>query len=193
MLWGELQEEDTVLGHVLSHCGLCTSGQHVPGAGGHGDGVDRGSQHEALPRRRCGQRQPAVGSGRGPGVRVRPSAAGGGDGGLPAGLGCLSVSFLISLYYNMVLTWVLWYLLNSFQQPLPWATCPLDLNRTGDAGPGRRARLARSHAFQVQFSSPCVSVHCWTRGPRAPCYSQCSLWGWRPCSATVLRGRGLLS
>nr|XP_019600174.1 PREDICTED: sodium-dependent neutral amino acid transporter B(0)AT3 [Rhinolophus sinicus] len=47
------------------------------------------------------------------------------------GLGCLSVSFLISLYYNMVLTWVLWYLLNSFQQPLPWATCPLDLNRTG--------------------------------------------------------------
>uniref|UniRef100_A0A671DPG6 Transporter n=1 Tax=Rhinolophus ferrumequinum TaxID=59479 RepID=A0A671DPG6_RHIFE len=47
------------------------------------------------------------------------------------GLGCLSVSFLISLYYNMVLTWVLWYLLNSFQQPLPWGTCPLDLNRTG--------------------------------------------------------------
>lgn len=72
------------------------------------------------------------------------SVAGNGDSGMPAGLGCLSVSFLVSLYYNTVLTWVLWYLLNSFQQPLPWGTCPLDLNRTGDAGPGRRARLPQS-------------------------------------------------
>ncbi|XP_027462221.1 inactive sodium-dependent neutral amino acid transporter B(0)AT3 [Zalophus californianus] len=47
------------------------------------------------------------------------------------GLGCLTVSFLVSLYYNTVLTWVLWYLLNSFQYPLPWSSCPLDLNRTG--------------------------------------------------------------
>ncbi|XP_069411863.1 inactive sodium-dependent neutral amino acid transporter B(0)AT3 isoform X2 [Ovis canadensis] len=47
------------------------------------------------------------------------------------GLGCFTVSFLVSLYYNTVLTWVLWYLLNSFQHPLPWSACPLDLNRTG--------------------------------------------------------------
>ncbi|XP_029324345.1 inactive sodium-dependent neutral amino acid transporter B(0)AT3 isoform X2 [Mus caroli] len=47
------------------------------------------------------------------------------------GLGCFSVSFLVSLYYNTVLLWVLWYFLNSFQHPLPWSTCPLDLNRTG--------------------------------------------------------------
>ncbi|VCX40574.1 unnamed protein product [Gulo gulo] len=46
------------------------------------------------------------------------------------GLGCLTVSFLVSLYYNTVLTWVLWYLLNSFQAPLPWSSCPLDINRT---------------------------------------------------------------
>uniref|UniRef100_A0A673SMV9 Transporter n=1 Tax=Suricata suricatta TaxID=37032 RepID=A0A673SMV9_SURSU len=49
----------------------------------------------------------------------------------PTGLGCLTVSFLVSLYYNTVLTWVLWYFLNSFQSPLPWGSCPLDLNRTG--------------------------------------------------------------
>uniref|UniRef100_A0A8C8WLY0 Solute carrier family 6 member 18 n=1 Tax=Panthera leo TaxID=9689 RepID=A0A8C8WLY0_PANLE len=49
------------------------------------------------------------------------------------GLGCLTVSFLVSLYYNTVLTWVLWYFLNSFQNPLPWGSCPLDLNRTGSA------------------------------------------------------------
>ncbi|XP_077735783.1 inactive sodium-dependent neutral amino acid transporter B(0)AT3 [Canis aureus] len=47
------------------------------------------------------------------------------------GLGCVTVSFLVSLYYNTVLTWVLWYFLNSFQSPLPWSSCPLDVNRTG--------------------------------------------------------------
>ncbi|KAK2507303.1 hypothetical protein MC885_005946 [Smutsia gigantea] len=47
------------------------------------------------------------------------------------GLGCFTVSFLISLYYNTVLSWVLWYFLNSFQHPLPWSSCPADLNRTG--------------------------------------------------------------
>ncbi|XP_004621422.1 inactive sodium-dependent neutral amino acid transporter B(0)AT3 [Sorex araneus] len=47
------------------------------------------------------------------------------------GLGCFCVSFLVSLYYNTVLTWVLWYLLNSFQHPLPWSTCPPNANRTG--------------------------------------------------------------
>ncbi|XP_057564448.1 inactive sodium-dependent neutral amino acid transporter B(0)AT3 [Hippopotamus amphibius kiboko] len=47
------------------------------------------------------------------------------------GLGCFLLSVLVSLYYNTVLTWVLWYLLNSFQHPLPWSTCPPDLNRTG--------------------------------------------------------------
>ncbi|KAM6224388.1 inactive sodium-dependent neutral amino acid transporter B(0)AT3 [Rhynchocyon petersi] len=47
------------------------------------------------------------------------------------GLGCFTVSFLVSLYYNTILTWVLWYFLNSFQYPLPWTTCPVDLNRTG--------------------------------------------------------------
>lgn len=49
-----------------------------------------------------------------------------------AGLGCFTVSFLVSLYYNTVLVWVLWYLLNSFQQPLPWSTCPPNINRTGE-------------------------------------------------------------
>lgn len=53
-----------------------------------------------------------------------------------AGLGCFTVSFLVSLYYNTVLVWVLWYFLNSFQQPLPWGTCPPNLNRTGEAHGG---------------------------------------------------------
>ncbi|XP_046526919.1 inactive sodium-dependent neutral amino acid transporter B(0)AT3 isoform X2 [Equus quagga] len=47
------------------------------------------------------------------------------------GLGCFTVSTLIGIYYNTVLTWVLWYLLNSFQNPLPWSACPPDRNPTG--------------------------------------------------------------
>uniref|UniRef100_A0A2K6EVI6 Solute carrier family 6 member 18 n=1 Tax=Propithecus coquereli TaxID=379532 RepID=A0A2K6EVI6_PROCO len=62
---------------------------------------------------------------------IRQRGRGGADTAVSAGLGCLVASFLISLYYNTILTWVLWYLLNSFQQPLPWSSCPTDLNRTG--------------------------------------------------------------
>uniref|UniRef100_A0A2K5E111 Transporter n=1 Tax=Aotus nancymaae TaxID=37293 RepID=A0A2K5E111_AOTNA len=47
------------------------------------------------------------------------------------GLGCVMLSSLVSLYYNTILAWVLWYFLNSFQHPLPWSSCPPDLNRTG--------------------------------------------------------------
>nr|XP_021487083.1 sodium-dependent neutral amino acid transporter B(0)AT3 isoform X2 [Meriones unguiculatus] len=83
-----------------------------------------------------------------------------------AGLGCFSVSFLVSLYYNTVLLWVLWFFLNSFQHPLPWSTCPLDLNRTeffilasspkrnkkGPLGPEEISQLERrmSHKWFVQ-------------------------------------------
>ncbi|XP_009693873.1 PREDICTED: sodium-dependent neutral amino acid transporter B(0)AT3 [Cariama cristata] len=47
------------------------------------------------------------------------------------GIGSWIVSVLVSLYYNTVLTWVMWYFINSFQEPLPWSICPLNENRTG--------------------------------------------------------------
>ncbi|CAH6777608.1 sodium- and chloride-dependent transporter XTRP3 [Phodopus roborovskii] len=47
------------------------------------------------------------------------------------GIASLVVSFLISVYYNVINTWSLWYLFNSFQDPLPWSVCPLNGNRTG--------------------------------------------------------------
>ncbi|NXV47529.1 S6A18 protein, partial [Uria aalge] len=50
---------------------------------------------------------------------------------LSAGVGSWMVSVLVSLYYNTVLTWVMWYFINSFQEPLPWSVCPLNENRTG--------------------------------------------------------------
>ncbi|XP_031442371.1 sodium-dependent neutral amino acid transporter B(0)AT3-like isoform X3 [Clupea harengus] len=41
------------------------------------------------------------------------------------------VSFLVGVYYNTILAWVLWYLFHSFQNPLPWSECPVNDDRTG--------------------------------------------------------------
>uniref|UniRef100_A0A8C7YT12 Transporter n=1 Tax=Oryzias sinensis TaxID=183150 RepID=A0A8C7YT12_9TELE len=47
------------------------------------------------------------------------------------GIASLLVSFLVGLYYNTIMAWIMWYLFNSFQNPLPWSQCPLNANRTG--------------------------------------------------------------
>ncbi|KAB5515559.1 hypothetical protein PHYPO_G00249250 [Pangasianodon hypophthalmus] len=48
------------------------------------------------------------------------------------GLGVASMlcSFMVGLYYNTIIAWVMWYFFNSFQDPLPWTHCPLNENRT---------------------------------------------------------------
>ena len=75
------------------------------------------------------------------------------------------MSFLVSLYYNTVLTWVLWYLLNSFQHPLPWSACPPDLNRTGTAV---RRDAQRGRFPGAGSCYPAVARLRWDPGPRAP-------------------------
>ena len=40
-----------------------------------------------------------------------------------AGVGTVVISFLLSTYYNVILSWALFYLISSFQDPLPWAGC----------------------------------------------------------------------
>ncbi|NP_001297731.1 sodium-dependent neutral amino acid transporter B(0)AT1 [Anas platyrhynchos] len=47
------------------------------------------------------------------------------------GIAAMFVSFLVGLYYNTIIAWVMWYFFNSFQEPLPWSTCPVTANRTG--------------------------------------------------------------
>ncbi|XP_061429432.1 sodium-dependent neutral amino acid transporter B(0)AT3-like [Lethenteron reissneri] len=47
------------------------------------------------------------------------------------GVASMLVSFLVGLYYNTILAWVMWYFFNSFQEPLPWKHCPLNQNQTG--------------------------------------------------------------
>ncbi|XP_072366051.1 sodium-dependent neutral amino acid transporter B(0)AT1-like [Scyliorhinus torazame] len=47
------------------------------------------------------------------------------------GIASMLVSFLIGLYYNSIIALVLWYIFNSFQEPLPWSKCPMTANNTG--------------------------------------------------------------
>ncbi|KAM3858646.1 inactive sodium-dependent neutral amino acid transporter B(0)AT3 [Diretmus argenteus] len=47
------------------------------------------------------------------------------------GVASMLVSFLVGIFYNTIIAWVLWYFFHSFQNPLPWSQCPLDANLTG--------------------------------------------------------------
>ncbi|XP_072366050.1 sodium-dependent neutral amino acid transporter B(0)AT3-like [Scyliorhinus torazame] len=47
------------------------------------------------------------------------------------GIASMLTSFLMMLYYNTILAWVLWYFFHSFEEPLPWKNCPLNNNKTG--------------------------------------------------------------
>ncbi|XP_035664839.1 sodium- and chloride-dependent transporter XTRP3-like [Branchiostoma floridae] len=40
------------------------------------------------------------------------------------GWASVAVSFFVGLYYNVIIAWCMFYLFNSFQSPLPWASCP---------------------------------------------------------------------
>ncbi|XP_058510683.1 sodium-dependent neutral amino acid transporter B(0)AT2 [Solea solea] len=46
-----------------------------------------------------------------------------------AGIGYSScmVCFYVALYYNVIIAWSLFYMGNSFQYPLPWEQCPVDV------------------------------------------------------------------
>ncbi|XP_052000718.1 sodium-dependent neutral amino acid transporter B(0)AT1-like [Xyrauchen texanus] len=46
------------------------------------------------------------------------------------GLASMTVSFLVGLFYNTILAWVLWYFFHSFYNPLPWHHCPTKPNLT---------------------------------------------------------------
>ncbi|XP_061597003.1 sodium-dependent neutral amino acid transporter B(0)AT1-like [Cololabis saira] len=47
------------------------------------------------------------------------------------GIASMCVSGLVGMYYNTIMAWIMWYLFNSFQDPLPWSQCPLNANGTG--------------------------------------------------------------
>ncbi|XP_034017458.1 sodium-dependent neutral amino acid transporter B(0)AT1 [Thalassophryne amazonica] len=56
-------------------------------------------------------------------IAINPYLAG-------VGIASMTVSFLVGMYYNTIIAWVMWYFFHSFQSPLPWSQCPLNDNLT---------------------------------------------------------------
>ncbi len=48
------------------------------------------------------------------------------------GFSSVAVCFLVSLYYNVIIAWCVFYFVNSFQDPLPWSSCPTEVVRIGN-------------------------------------------------------------
>ena len=48
------------------------------------------------------------------------------------GLASVVVCFVVSLYYNVIIAWCVFYFFKSFQNPLPWSTCPLETVTLGN-------------------------------------------------------------
>ncbi|XP_072516296.1 sodium- and chloride-dependent GABA transporter ine [Salminus brasiliensis] len=45
------------------------------------------------------------------------------------GMATVAISFIMSTYYNVIITWALYYLFSSFQRQLPWQSCNNTWNR----------------------------------------------------------------
>ncbi|XP_022602715.1 sodium-dependent neutral amino acid transporter B(0)AT1-like [Seriola dumerili] len=69
------------------------------------------------------------------------------------GIASMLVSFLVGLYYNTLIAWILWYLFNSFQDPLPWAQCPLNDNRTGFVSECQQSSTIDYFFYRVTLNS----------------------------------------
>lgn len=63
------------------------------------------------------------------------------------------LSFMVSLYYNTIIAWILWYFFSSFQDPLPCSTCQLNTNRIGRPActPEHSPRTAALQVPQIQM------------------------------------------
>ncbi|XP_068710937.1 sodium-dependent neutral amino acid transporter B(0)AT3-like isoform X1 [Montipora foliosa] len=46
------------------------------------------------------------------------------------GYACVVVCLLVGMYYNMIIAWCFYYLFASFQDPLPYSSCPMTSNGT---------------------------------------------------------------
>nr|XP_029131410.1 sodium-dependent neutral amino acid transporter B(0)AT1-like isoform X2 [Labrus bergylta] len=69
------------------------------------------------------------------------------------GIASMLVSLLIGLYYNTLIAWIMWYLFNSFQSPLPWSQCPLNDNGTGFVPECQRSSTTDYYFYRVTLNS----------------------------------------
>ncbi|XP_068188980.1 sodium-dependent neutral amino acid transporter B(0)AT1-like [Antennarius striatus] len=69
------------------------------------------------------------------------------------GIASMLVSLMIGLYYNTLIAWIIWYLFNSFESPLPWTQCPLNDNRTGFVAECQESSTVDYFFYRVTLNS----------------------------------------
>ncbi|XP_040909074.1 sodium-dependent neutral amino acid transporter B(0)AT1-like [Toxotes jaculatrix] len=69
------------------------------------------------------------------------------------GIASMLVSFLVGLYYNTLIAWIMWYFFNSFQDPLPWAQCPLADNGTEFVPECQQSSTVDYYFYRVSLNS----------------------------------------
>uniref|UniRef100_A0A665TEG2 Transporter n=1 Tax=Echeneis naucrates TaxID=173247 RepID=A0A665TEG2_ECHNA len=69
------------------------------------------------------------------------------------GIASMLVSFLVGLYYNTLIAWIMWYFFNSFQDPLPWSQCPLNDDGTGFVPECQQSSTIDYYFYRVTLNS----------------------------------------
>lgn len=80
---------------------------------------------------------------------------------------CPQVCFFVALYYNVIISWSLFYFSQSFQDPLPWKECPLIKNnastcetRSAAASVGLRNNERRVSGGELKLLPLCPQMWC---------------------------------
>nr|XP_057903665.1 sodium-dependent neutral amino acid transporter B(0)AT1-like [Doryrhamphus excisus] len=103
------------------------------------------------------------------------------------GIASMLVSFLVAVYYNTLIAWIMWYFFNSFQSPLPWTQCPLNDNRTGYVPECQQSSTEDYFYYRVTLNiSPSISDSGGLHWPTVVCL----LAAWTVVCICCIRGIG---
>lgn len=76
----------------------------------------------------------------------------------PLSVSVFQVCFFIALYYNVIISWSIFYLFKSFQSPLPWENCPKEGNTTGVGVFVYRLPYAVREWYVICIANDCVHM-----------------------------------
>nr|XP_033786068.1 sodium- and chloride-dependent transporter XTRP3 [Geotrypetes seraphini] len=101
------------------------------------------------------------------------------------GIASVVVSFFLSMYYNVINAWAFWYLFHSFQDPLPWSSCPLNSNFTGYVEECEKSSPTQYFWYRETINiSPSISENGSIRWEQAVCL----ILAWFTVYLCILRG-----
>ncbi|RXN30007.1 sodium- and chloride-dependent GABA transporter ine-like isoform X1 [Labeo rohita] len=67
------------------------------------------------------------------------------------GLATVVISYVLCTYYNVLMTWALYYLLHSFSSSLPWQSCNNTWNSVGNCSTGFPGNATHLQSASQQF------------------------------------------